>query len=124
MDVGPGIVPTSRTQTLGSSTGPKALKNQQCELIFFWFFSFRQKMTWTRQTSFPEWILSEGETETGRSRVSCLFGTREPVLTLGGILVNVGHDRFAIHCILQLRTIKSVLPLCIRSSNPPCPHHP
>ena len=43
-----GLVPTSsKMTTLGSSTGQKALKSQRWELIFFWFFSLRQKSTCT-----------------------------------------------------------------------------
>jgi hypothetical protein len=70
IDVGPGIVPTSRsTQTLGWRIGPKALKNHRWELIFFWFFSLRQKMIWTGTMPFsaPS-IFIEGATET-RNRV-------------------------------------------------------
>jgi hypothetical protein len=53
MLVGPGIVPTSsRTQTFGCRMGPNALKNQRCELIFFWFFSLRQKMICTGTVPF------------------------------------------------------------------------
>lgn len=36
-----------------------------------------------------------------------LIGTREYVLTLGSILVNVRRDRFAIHRILRSRAIKN-----------------
>jgi hypothetical protein len=40
-----GFVPTSsRMQTFGVKARPKALKNQRCELSFFLFFSFRQKI--------------------------------------------------------------------------------
>ena len=44
----PGRVPASiSTQMFGCSTSPKAWKNQRCELIFFWFFSFKQNSTCT-----------------------------------------------------------------------------
>jgi hypothetical protein len=42
-----GRVPTSsRMHTFGLRALPKALKNQRCELSFFWFFSLRQKIIW------------------------------------------------------------------------------
>ena len=69
----PGRVPTSSsTHTFGCSSEPNALKNQRCELIFFWFFSLRQKITWTgtRPFSAPS-ILLDGVTETrARSQFS------------------------------------------------------
>ena len=49
-----GRVPASiSTQTFGFSTGPKAWKNQRCELIFFWLFSLRQNSICTGVVPFP-----------------------------------------------------------------------
>ena len=40
-----GRIPTSsKTHTFGYSIVPNALKNHRWELIFFWYFSFMQKM--------------------------------------------------------------------------------
>jgi len=104
IDVGPGMVPTSRrTQTLGWRMGPKALKNHRWELIFFWFFSLRQKITWTGTTPFsaPS-IFIEGDTET-ENRVN--FGTprkkKQTEHTLCCVLVNMCGDGFAVDNILS-----------------------
>ena len=37
----------------GRPLRPKAWKNQRWELIFFWFFSFKQKIIWTGQADRP-----------------------------------------------------------------------
>lgn len=91
MDVGPGCVPTSSNtlscelcqssaplwelgdgtnQMFGWRIGPKALKNHRCELIFFAFFSLRQKTTWTgTRPRSADLNLRSGSIETGAAAV-------------------------------------------------------
>lgn len=76
--------------------GPNALKDQRCELIFFWCFSLRQKIIWTGTTPFsaPSIVL-EGDTETGddlRMENQTIIGCKH---TLGGVLVYMSSDGLA-----------------------------
>ena len=76
---------------LGCRIGPKAWKNHLCELIFFWFFSFRQKIIWHGTIPFSAPLL-----------LVCEIGSCVPKLklwvdaNLGCVFEDVSCDWFAV----------------------------